>query len=35
MESHVSGLENRVRERYQHRLKHPTSVVEQHDRLIA
>ena len=35
MESHVSGLENLVRERYQHLLKHPTSVVERPGRSIA
>jgi DNA-binding GntR family transcriptional regulator len=35
MEKHVSGLENLVRERYQHLLKHPTSVVERPGRSIA
>ena len=35
METHVSGLENLVRERYQHLLKHPTSVVERPGRSIA
>lgn len=35
MESHVSGLENLVRERYQHLLKHPTSVVERPGRSLA
>jgi len=35
MESHVSGLENLVRVRYQHLLKHPTSVVERPGRSIA
>ena len=35
MESHVSSLENLVRERYQHLLKHPTSVVERPGRSIA
>jgi hypothetical protein len=35
MESHVAGLENLVRQRYQHLLKHPTSVVERPGRSIA
>ncbi len=35
MEKHVFGLENLVRSRYQHLLKHPTSVVERPGRLIA
>lgn len=35
METHVSGLENLVRERYQHLLKHPTSVVERPGRSLA
>ena len=35
METHVSGLENLVRSRYQHLLKTPTSVVERPGRLIA
>jgi DNA-binding FadR family transcriptional regulator len=35
MEKHVSGLENLVRERYQHLLAHPTSVVERPGRSIA
>jgi DNA-binding FadR family transcriptional regulator len=35
MESHVSGLENLVRERYQHLLKHATSVVARPSRSIA
>jgi len=35
MESHVSSLENLVRDRYQHLLKHPTSVVERPGRSIA
>jgi hypothetical protein len=35
MERHVSGLENLVRERYQHLLKHPTSVVERPSRSSA
>jgi DNA-binding FadR family transcriptional regulator len=35
METHVSGLENLVRERYQHLLKHPTSVTERPGRSIA
>ena len=35
MESHVSGLENLVRERYQHLLKHPTSVIERPGRSMA
>ena len=35
MEKHVSGLENLVRERYQHLLKHPTSVVERPGRSSA
>jgi DNA-binding GntR family transcriptional regulator len=35
MEKHVSGLENLVRERYQHLLKHPTSVVGRPGRSIA
>lgn len=34
MESHVSGLENLVRQRYQHLLKHPTSVVERPGRSV-
>lgn len=35
MESHVTDLENLVRARYQHLLKHPTSVVERPGRAIA
>ena len=35
METHVSGLENLVRSRYQHLLKTPTSVVERPGRSIA
>lgn len=35
MEKHVMGLENLVRSRYQHLLKHPTSVVERPGRLLA
>ena len=35
MESHVSGLENLVRERYQHLLKHLTTVTERPGRSIA
>jgi DNA-binding FadR family transcriptional regulator len=35
MESHVSGLENLVRERYQHLLKHLTSVTERPGRSVA
>lgn len=35
MESHVTALENLVRVRYQHLLKHPTSVVERPGRSIA
>jgi len=35
MESHVSGLENLVRERYQHLLKHATSVVARPGRSLA
>ncbi len=35
MESHVGALENLVRQRYQHLLKHPTSVFERPGRLIA
>ena len=35
MEKHVSGLENLVRERYQHLLKHPTAVVDRPGRSIA
>jgi DNA-binding FadR family transcriptional regulator len=35
MEKHVSGLENLVRDRYQHLLAHPTSVVERPGRSIA
>ena len=35
MEKHVSGLENLVRERYQHLLQHPTSVIERPGRSIA
>jgi DNA-binding FadR family transcriptional regulator len=35
MESHVTGLENLVRERYQHLLKHATSVVARPGRAIA
>lgn len=35
MEKHVGALENLVRERYQHLLKHPASVVERPGRLIA
>ena len=35
MESHVRGLENLVRDRYQHLLKHPTSVVERPGRSVA
>lgn len=35
MEKHVFGLENLVRSRYQHLLKHPTSVVERPGRLLA
>ena len=35
MEKHVGSLENLVRERYQHLLKHPTSVVERPGRSIA
>ena len=35
MERHVGALENLVRSRYQHLLKHPTSVVERPGRLIA
>jgi DNA-binding FadR family transcriptional regulator len=35
MESHVSGLEHLVRQRYQHLLKHPTSVVERPGRSMA
>jgi DNA-binding FadR family transcriptional regulator len=35
MESHVGALENLVRSRYQHLLKHPTSVFERPGRLIA
>lgn len=34
MESHVTDLENLVRDRYQHLLKHPTSVVERPGRAI-
>ena len=35
METHVGSLENLVRERYQHLLKHPTSVVERPGRSLA
>jgi DNA-binding FadR family transcriptional regulator len=35
METHVSGLEHLVRQRYQHLLKQPTSVVERPGRSIA
>ncbi len=35
METHVGALENLVRQRYQHLLKHPTSVFERPGRLIA
>jgi len=35
MERHVGALENLVRQRYQHLLKHPTSVIERPGRLIA
>lgn len=35
MESHVTALEHLVRARYQHLLKHPTSVVERPGRSIA
>ena len=35
MESHVSALENLVRQRYQHLLAHPTSVVERPGHSIA
>ena len=35
MERHVGALENLVRQRYQHLLKHPTSVFERPGRLIA
>jgi DNA-binding GntR family transcriptional regulator len=35
MESHVTGLENLVRDRYQHLLKHATSVVARPGRSIA
>ena len=35
METHVSGLENLVRERYQHLLKHLTTVTERPGRSIA
>lgn len=35
MESHVSGLENLVRERYQHLLKHLTAVTERPGRSVA
>ncbi len=35
MESHVGALENLVRQRYQHLLKHPTSVFERPGRLRA
>lgn len=35
MEKHVTALENLVRARYQHLLKHPTSVVERPGRSIA
>ncbi len=35
MESHVGGLENLVRSRYQHLLNTPTSVVERPGRSIA
>lgn len=35
MKRHVSALENLVRERYQHLLKHPTSVVERPSRSSA
>jgi len=35
MESHVSGLEHLVRQRYQHLLKQPTSVVDRPGRSIA
>lgn len=35
MESHVSGLENLVRERYQHLLKHVTTITERPGRSIA
>ena len=35
MGKHVLGLENLVRSRYQHLLKHPTSVVERPGRLLA
>ena len=35
MESHVTDLENLVRTRYQHLLKHPTSVVDRPGRSIA
>ena len=35
MEGHVTGLENLVRERYQHLLKHATSVVARPGRSIA
>jgi GntR family transcriptional regulator, transcriptional repressor for pyruvate dehydrogenase complex len=35
MEGHVSGLEHLVRQRYQHLLKQPTSVVERPGRSIA
>lgn len=35
MESHVGALENLVRQRYQHLLKHPTSVFERPGRLMA
>jgi DNA-binding FadR family transcriptional regulator len=35
MESHVTGLENLVRDRYQHLLKRPTSVIERPSRSIA
>jgi GntR family transcriptional regulator, transcriptional repressor for pyruvate dehydrogenase complex len=35
MEKHVMGLENLVRSRYQHLLKHPTSIVARPGRSIA
>jgi hypothetical protein len=35
METHVTGLENLVRERYQHLLKHSTSVVARPGRSLA